>query len=131
MHLYLVYPLAYLFVRSYLAGVSTRAVDDLIAALGIASGVSKSEVSRICGGLDEVVTAFRTRRLDHTEFPYIYLDATYLHVRNSASQVVSMAVVVATGITAGGGREALGLDVATARTRCSGAAFSPHPNAAA
>jgi putative transposase len=68
-------------------------------------------VSRICTGLDEVVTAFRTRRLGHTEFPYVYLDATYLHVRNTTSQVVSMAVVVATGITADGGREVLGLDV--------------------
>lgn len=57
------------------------------------------------------MTAFRTRRLDHTAFPYVYLDATYLHVRNCASQVVSMAVVVATGITADGGREVLGLDV--------------------
>jgi len=78
-------------------------VDDLVAALGIDSGISKSEVSRICAGLDEVVTAFRTRRLDHTTFPYVYLDATYLHVRISSSQVVSMAVVVATGITADGG----------------------------
>jgi len=52
---------------------------------------------------DEVVTAFRTRRLDHTDLPYVYLDATYLHVRNATSQVVSMAVVVATGITAAGG----------------------------
>jgi transposase-like protein len=93
------------------AGVSTRSVDDLVAALGIDSGISKSEVSRICAGLDEVVTAFRTRRLDHTAFPYVYLDATYLHVRNPASQVVSMAVVVATGITADCGREVLGLDV--------------------
>jgi putative transposase len=93
------------------AGVSTRSVDDLVAALGIDSGISKSEVSRICAGLDEVVTAFRTRRLDHTGFPYVYLDATYLHVRNSTSQVVSMAVVVATGITTDGGREVLGLDV--------------------
>jgi putative transposase len=58
-----------------------------------------------------VVTAFRTRRLDHTGFPYVYLDATYLHVRNSTSQVVSMAVVVATGITTDGGRGDLGLDV--------------------
>jgi len=82
-----------------------------VAALGIDSGISKSEVSRICAGLDEVVTAFRTRRLDHTEFPYVYLDATYVHVRNATSQVVSMAVVVATGITADGGREVLGLDV--------------------
>jgi putative transposase len=106
------------------AGASTRSVDDLVAALGIDSGISKSEVSRICAGLDEVVTAFRTRRLGHTGFPYVYLDATYLHVRNSTSQV-SMAVVVATGITTDGGREVLGLDVATARTRCSGAASSP------
>jgi len=98
-------------MEAYVAGVSTRAVDDLVAALGIDSGISKSEVSRICGGLDEVVTAFRTRRLDHIRFPYVYLDATYLHVRNSTSQVVSMAVVVATGITAEGGREVLGLDV--------------------
>jgi transposase-like protein len=98
-------------MEAYVAGVSTRSVDDLIAALRIDSGISKSEVSRICAGLDEVVTAFRTRRLDHIEFPYVYLDATYLHVRNATSQVVSMAVVVATGITADGGREVLGLDV--------------------
>jgi putative transposase len=98
-------------MEAYVAGVSTRAVDDLVAAMGIDSGISKSEVSRICAGLDEVVTAFRNRRLDHIEFPYVYLDATYLHVRNSTSQVVSMAVVVATGITADGGREVLGLDV--------------------
>jgi len=98
-------------MEAYVAGVSTRSVDDLVAALGIDSGISKSEVSRICAGLDEVVTAFRTRRLDHTGFPYVYLDATYLHVRNSTSQVVSMAVVVATGITTDGGREVLGLDL--------------------
>ena len=98
-------------MEAYVCGVSTRSVDDLVAALGIDSGMSKSEVSRICAGLDEVVTAFRTRRLDHIEFPYVYLDATYLHVRNKTSQVVSMAVVVATGITADGGREVLGLDV--------------------
>jgi putative transposase len=98
-------------MEAYVAGVSTRSVEDLVAALGIDSGISKSEVSRICAGLDEVVTAFRGRRLDHTDFPYVYLDATYLHVRNAASQVVSMAVVVATGITADGGREVLGLDV--------------------
>jgi transposase-like protein len=98
-------------MEAYVCGVSTRSVDDLVKALGIDSGISKSEVSRICAGLDEVVTAFRERRLDHTGFPYVYLDATYLHVRNATSQVVSMAVVVATGITADGGREVLGLDV--------------------
>lgn len=98
-------------MEAYVAGVSTRAVDDLVAALGIGSGISKSEVSRICAGLDEIVGAFRTRQLDHIEFPYVYLDATYLHVRNQTSQVTSMAVVVATGITANGDREILGCDV--------------------
>lgn len=98
-------------MEAYVNGVSTRSVDDLVAALGVDSGISKSEVSRICVGLDEVVGAFRTRRLDHIEFPYVYLDATYLHVRNTASQVTSMAAVVATGITAEGSREVLGVDV--------------------
>lgn len=98
-------------MEAYVAGVSTRSVDDLVAALGIDSGISKSEVSRICAGLDEVVGAFRTRPLDHIEFPYVYLDATYLHVRNQTSQVTSMAVVIATGITADGNREILGCDI--------------------
>jgi putative transposase len=98
-------------MEAYVDGVSTRAVDDLVVALGVESGISKSQVSRICAGLDDVVDAFRARRLDHVEFPYVYLDATYLHVRNQASQVASMAVVIATGITATGEREVLGLDV--------------------
>jgi len=97
-------------MEAYVSGVSTRSVDDLVAALGIASGISKSEVSRICVELDGAVGAFRTRDLDHVEFPYIYLDATYLHVRDD-HQVVSKAVVVATGITANGTREVVGLDV--------------------
>ena len=99
-----------------MAGVSTRSVDDLVAALGAESGISRSEVSRICGGLDEVVEAFRTRRLDHVEFPYVYLDATYLNVRNTLSQPASMATVVATGITAAGNREVLGCDVGDSET---------------
>jgi putative transposase len=99
-------------MEAYVHGVSTRSVDDLVAALGIDAGISKSEVSRICAGLDEAVGAFRTRTLGHTTFPYVYLDATYLHVREaSLGQVVSKAVVVATGITATGGREVLGLAV--------------------
>ena len=98
-------------MEAYVQGVSTRSVDDLVAAIGVESGISKSEVSRICEGLDEVVSAFRTRVLDHVEFPYVYLDATYLHVRNAGSQVVSMAVVVATGVSSTGQREILGLDV--------------------
>src|SRR4029079_1029834 len=101
-------------MEAYVHGVSTRSVDDLVVALGADSGISKSEVSRICQQLDEVVGAFRTRPLDHIGFPYVYLDATYLHVRNKpgkGGQVVSMAVVVATGIAADGSREVLGLDV--------------------
>jgi len=98
-------------MEAYINGVSTRAVDELVGALGATSGIKKSEVSRICAGLDEVVRAFRTRRLDHAEFPYVYLDATYLHVRARAGQVTSMAVVIATGITATGEREVLGVDV--------------------
>ena len=65
-------------MEAWVNGVSTRAVDDLVAALGIGSGISKSEVSRICAGLDEQVEAFRTRPLHHTGFPYVFLDATYL-----------------------------------------------------
>lgn len=98
-------------MEAYVAGVSTRSVDDLVAALGMGSGISRSEVSRICAQLDDVVGAFRVRRLDHVEFPYVFLDATYLHVRDERGQVVSRAVVVATGITGVGEREVLGVDV--------------------
>jgi len=100
-------------MEAYVNGVSTRSVEDLLVALGIDSGISKSEVSRICAGLDEIVTAFRSRPLHHIAFPYVFLDATYLHVRRTAAagQVTSMAVVVATGVTATGGREVLGVDV--------------------
>ena len=79
--------------------------------MGADAGIFKSEASRICAGLDETVGAFCTRSLEHTEFPHVYLNATYLHVRNTTSQVVSMAVVVATDIASDGSREVLGLDV--------------------
>ena len=90
-------------MEAYVNGVSTRSVDDLVVAMGVDTGISKSEVSRICAGLDERVSAFRNRTLGHVEFPYVYLDATYIHVRDDAlGQVVSRAVVIATGITATG-----------------------------
>ena len=57
-------------------GVSTRKVEDLVAALGLESGISKSDVSRICGELDSGLEAFQTRPLGHVEFPYVFLDAT-------------------------------------------------------
>ncbi|MGR6912623.1 IS256 family transposase [[Actinomadura] parvosata] len=97
-------------MEAYVHGVSTRAVDDLVKALGADSGISKSEVSRICQGLDVEITAFKDRPLDHIAFPYIFLDATYCKVRVN-HQIVSQAVVIATGITADGHREVLGLAV--------------------
>jgi putative transposase len=99
-------------MEAYVNGVSTRAVDDLVGAMGVETGISKSEVSRICAGLDARVEAFRNRPLGHVAFPYVYLDATYLNVRDDAlGQVVSRAVVIATGITANGDREVLGVDI--------------------
>jgi len=99
-------------MEAYTGGISTRKVDALVEALGGASGISKSEVSRICQGLDEQVKAFLGRPLDHARFPYVYLDATYLHGRLGRNlQVVSRAVVVAIGINALGYREVLGIAV--------------------
>jgi putative transposase len=97
-------------MEAYVHGVSTRKVDDLVGALGAASGISKSEVSRICTALDAEMAAFRARPLGHLEFPYVFVDATYLKGRVSG-QVVSRAVVVATGVSAKGDREVLGCAV--------------------
>jgi transposase-like protein len=97
-------------MEAYVHGVSTRKVDDLVAALGIDSGVSKSAVSRICAELDEVVAGFRDRSLTHVEFPYVFLDATYVKAHDGA-HVVSKAIVIATGVSRDGNREVLGVAV--------------------
>jgi len=97
-------------MEAYLHGVSTRKVDDLVKALGADTGISKSEVSRICAGLDEEVGAFRDRSLADAGFPYVFLDATYCKAR-VGRRVVSQAVVIATGVRADGHREVLGFDV--------------------
>jgi putative transposase len=97
-------------IEAYVHGTSTRKVDDLVKALGVDAGISKSEVSRICAELDAEVARFRSRSLGHIAFPYLFLDATYLKARVDG-RVVSRAVVIATGVTADGGREILGLDV--------------------
>ena len=97
-------------MEAYVHGVSTRSVDDLVVALGVDSGISKSEVSRICAGLDREIEAFRTRSLAHTQFPYVFADATFCKVRVGA-HVVSQALVVATGVSAEGTREVLGTAV--------------------
>ena len=97
-------------MEAYLHGVSTRKVDDLVKALGADSGISKSEVSRICADLDEEIGAFRDRSLAASAFPYVFLDATYCKARVNR-RVVSQAVVVATGVRADGWREVLGFAV--------------------
>ena len=97
-------------MEAYLHGVSTRKVDDLVKALGADTGISKSEVSRICADLDDEVGAFRDRSLADQSFPYVFLDATYCKARVN-HRVVSQAVVIATGVSADGHREVLGFDV--------------------
>ena len=97
-------------MEAYLHGVSTRKVDDLVKALGADTGISKSEVSRICADLDEHVAVFRDRPLTATGYPYVFLDATYCKARVN-HRVVSQAVVVAIGVAADGRREVLGFDV--------------------
>jgi transposase-like protein len=96
-------------MEAYVHGVSTRKVDDLVRALGIDAGVSKSEVSRICTELDEQVEAFTGRPIEE-RFPYLFLDATYLKA-HEGPRVVSKAVVIATGVRVDGHREVLGLAV--------------------
>jgi putative transposase len=97
-------------MEAYVHGVSTRKVDDLVKALGAESGISKSEVSRICAGLDAEVAQFRDRTLASQDFPYVFLDATYCKARVN-HRIVSQAVVVAVGVAADGRREVLGFDV--------------------
>ncbi len=94
--------------EAYVQGVSTRKVDDLVKALGL-DGISKSQVSRLCEALDAEVERFRGRRLEG-EYPYLWLDATFVKVRDGG-RVVSMAVVIAIGVNGDGQREVLGLDV--------------------
>ena len=97
-------------MEAYLHGVSTRKVDDLVKALGADTGISKSQVSRICADLDEEVAAFRDRSLEQTTYPYVFVDATYCKTRVN-HRVVSQAIVVAVGVSADGRREVLGMDV--------------------
>ena len=102
-------------MQAWIEGVSTRRVDDLVAALGVESGISKSEVSRICAQLDTDVAAWRTRSLAGQAIPYVFLDATYCKARING-RVVSRAVVIATGVSADGHREVLGVDVGDSET---------------
>src|SRR5450631_845604 len=103
-------------MEAYVHGVSTRKVDDLVAALGVDAGISKSEVSRICADLDVEVAVFQGRGLTEQAFPYVFVDATYCKAR-VAGRVVSQAVVIATGVSADGRREVLGSAVGDSETQ--------------
>ena len=109
-------------MEAWVHGVSTRKVDDLVKALGVGTGISKSEVSRICAELDRDLKEFRGRPLGHVEFPYVFADATYVKGR-VRGRVVSRAVVVATGVTATGDREVLGVEVGDSEDGAFWAAF--------
>lgn len=94
--------------EAYIQGLSTRSVDDLVQAMG-GTGVSKSQVSRLCQEIDERVGAFLDRPIEG-EWPYLWIDATYVKVRQDG-RIVSVAVIVAVGVNSDGRREVLGMDV--------------------
>jgi putative transposase len=105
---------------AYVKGLSTRKVDELVQALGL-TGVDKSKVSRICKELDEAVAAFRNRPLE-AEYPYLWLDALYLKVRQN-HRIVSMAVVIAIGVRETGEREILAVDIGASEEEAFWTAF--------
>jgi transposase-like protein len=94
--------------EAYIQGISTRSVDDLVKAMGM-SGVSKSQVSRLCEEIDVRVKAFLDRPIEG-DWPYLWVDATYVKVRQ-AGRIISVAVIVAVGVNADGRREVLGMDI--------------------
>ena len=94
--------------EAYVQGVSTRSVDDLVKAMG-GSGISKSQVSRLCEEIDDRVKAFLDRPIEG-DWPYVWLDATYVKVRRN-HRIVSVAVIIAVGVNTDGRREVLGMDI--------------------
>ncbi|MCK1281283.1 IS256 family transposase [Bradyrhizobium sp. 61] len=94
--------------EAYVQGVSTRSVDDLVQAMGM-TGISKSQVSRRCGEIDDKVKAFLGRPIEG-DWPYLWIDATYVKVRQNG-RIVSVAVIVAVGVNSDGRREVLGMDI--------------------
>lgn len=100
--------LAAVIQEAYIQGVSTRSVDELVKAMGM-SGISKSQVSRLCAEIDERVHAFLNRPIEG-DWPYLWIDATYMKVRE-AGRIVSVAVIIAVGVNTDGVREVLGMAV--------------------
>ena len=107
--------------EAYIQGISTRSVDELVKALGM-TGISKSQVSRLCAEIDERVQAFLHRPIEG-DWPYLWIDATYVKVRSSG-RIVSVAVILAVGVNTDGTRELLGLRRVPARPNRSGRSFS-------
>jgi putative transposase len=100
--------LAAVIQEAYIQGVSTRSVDELVKAMGM-SGISKNQVSRLCADIDERVNAFLSRPIEG-DWPYLWIDATYMKVRE-AGRIVSVAVIIAVGVNTDGVREVLGMAV--------------------
>jgi transposase-like protein len=98
--------LAAVIQEAYVQGISTRSVDDLVKALGM-TGISKSQVSRLCEEIDERVNAFLERPLEG-DWPYLWIDATYVKVRQSG-RIVSVATIIAVAVNSEGRREVLGM----------------------
>ena len=96
--------------EAYVQGVSTRSVDDLVKAMGM-SGISKSQVSRLCEEIDGKVKAFLERPIEG-DWPYLWIDATYLKVRRGG-RIVSVAAIIAVGVNSDGRREILGMQIGT------------------
>ncbi|TWB84735.1 IS256 family transposase, partial [Azospirillum brasilense] len=94
--------------EAYVHGISTRSVDDLVKALGM-SGISKSQVSRLCEEIDERVKTFLERPIEG-DWPYLWIDATYVKVRQNG-RIVSVAVTIAVAVNTDGRREVLGMDI--------------------
>src|SRR5271165_3913044 len=92
--------------EAYIQGISTRSVDNLVKAMGM-EGISKSQVSRLCAEIDERVGAFLNRPIEG-DWPYLWIDATYVKVRASG-RIVSVAVILAVGVNTDGRREVLGM----------------------
>jgi putative transposase len=104
--------LAAVVMQCYVEGVSTRRVDDVARSMGV-GGISKSQVSRVCGELDALVAAWRNRPLDAGPYPFVWIDALSMKVREGG-RICNTAVLVATACNADGRREILGLDIGAA-----------------
>jgi putative transposase len=100
--------------EAYVQGVSTRSVDDLVQVMGM-TGISKSQVSRLCAEIDDKVKAFLGRPIEG-DWPYLWIDATYVKVRQSG-RIVSVAIIVAVGVNSDGRREVLGMDIGPSEGR--------------